>query len=748
MPKIDLTENDHSMAKPPEKKPQNLQKPSMPIGENLPSGPPPDFANEQIPYTKLFYWGWKVVSVALWWFIINTGLSICVEVLTQFNVQVLATVVSGLTAPTEAGMAASGKGSAGFLSNFLPQNVETAAILFAVLALGIIILRLLDRFLSAWTDNTMLGRLQQKLHDKLITLGPSFHHKHQQGETMVTINQFATGTQMILRDLISFPIVRGISLITAFYFLLTNMNALGDTPLWIRIFLFSALFILPIGGWWLAKRIRTAAKQVVTSQAAMANELSNSISFPLEVQLMGANKQRSEAFAQKIITHIKNKITVALRSEAANQFQVVTPLILQAVFLIYGVFFALKSGNPAAAGSILAIFYFVPEAVNPIQSIIQFVTGLNSAWPQVEKVVQILEEKPEIEEHPDAIDLSPEDSIVTFDNVTFRYKETKHNILTDFSHQFEAGLKTAVVARAGGGKSTVLNLIARLYEAQNGTITIGDKNIQNIKFSSLRKQIVKVSQFPLFIEDTIRNNFLLAKADATDDELDKISQMTGLWEVLNKKEVPEGQTYLDYVLPKSDGLSGGQRRLFAITRALLLKPAVLLLDEPTTGIDDIGRKLLIEVLNDACKDITVIIVDHDMRFISMIADQVCCLEDGRFVDIGTPEELSKRTSLFKQLLNSFGKKEESNSKDWEKVKPMADGLSKGIKINPEEAKILDRGKMEVAIAVMPEESDVEGQALSIRTTDCPWCGNFLQVTGDTSHETWYTCGRCGGPFRF
>ena len=109
------------------------------------------------------------------------------------------------------------------------------------------------------------------------------------------------------------------------------------------------------------------------------------------------------------------------------------------------------------------------------------------------------------------------------------------------------------------------------------------------------------------------------------------------------KTLPDPHVHpLDYLLPRasSEGLSGGQRRLLAVTRALLLHPAILLLDEPTTGIDAIGRSQVATVLREACRGLTVLLVDHDMEFISHFADWVCCLEHGKFAEVGTPEELA------------------------------------------------------------------------------------------------------------
>ena len=241
-------------------------------------------------------------------------------------------------------------------------------------------------------------------------------------------------------------------------------------------------------------------------------------------------------------------MAAALRNEIATQFQTSTPVFLQAVFLIYGVFFALQSGNPAAPGAILAIYYFVPEAVSPLQEIIQFFAGLQSNWPQVEKVVEILEAEPEVQEQPGAVALVPSQGALGLENLTFAYSPDGQKILDDLSYSFAPGQVTAIVARAGMGKSTLLNLVARLRDPQGGRILVDDQDIGAVTLASLRRQVAKVSQFPLFMADTIRTNFKLANDQASDAELEEVCRRTGLWQVLENAAGPHSHP-LDYSCP-------------------------------------------------------------------------------------------------------------------------------------------------------------------------------------------------------
>ncbi len=604
-----------------------------------------------IPYKKLIRWGWFTVSVAHFWFILNTVLTISLDLLTQYNVQVLAVVVSGLTGNQRGG-------GQGFLSSILPGDVKTAAVVFAALAIGLLLARMLERVMTAWTDTLMLTRLQQVLHDRLLKLGADYHNRHDVSETTVLITRFAPGAQLFLRSLISFPLIQGIGLLSAIVFLLNNLQAVGNTPVWIQLSLLAVLVLLPIGGYRLAQNVRSAFTQLRESELELVNELTNSASLPLEVQLMGAEEQRAQAFARKLAGFRKAKVAATVRNEMASQFQQITPVTLQTIFLLYGVFVALQSGNPGAAGAILGIFYFVPMAVGPIQQIIQFFNGLNSAWPQVEQVVEVLETEPDFADQSGSRDLTPGPKDVVLDQVVFTYARGGARILDSVTHTFPAGKISAIVGRAGSGKSSLLNLVSRIRTPDSGGVKLGETPIQDVRLESLRDTVARVSQFPLFLNDTIRANFKLVRADASDANIEAVCRKTGLWDVL-VRAAGSGQP-LDYVLPRNvaEGLSGGQRRLLAVTRALLLQPAILMLDEPTTGIDAIGRADLAQVLKGACAECTVLLVDHSMEFISRVADQVCCLENGQFADVGTPEELSERPNLFQSLLEASDEEEE------------------------------------------------------------------------------------------
>jgi ATP-binding cassette subfamily B protein len=618
-----------------------------PVGVPVAGGPmavPIDGA--KVPYRRLLRFAWLLVKGSLGVLAGMVAISVFAQLLTQYNSQILSTVTSMLST---AAAGAEKKGPPGLLDFMLPGSVEAAAIVFAVTALLMILLIFSERIYTAWADNLIATRLQHRLHDKLLALGPDFHRRHDVSETSLTVTAFAPGAQQIACDLIAFPLVRGIGLVTAIVFLIHNLQALQGAPVWMQILLIASVVLLPFAGWWFSQGIVRSSRQLVERQTAVASEFMNSAANPTEIRLMGAERQRSESFAERLRHFRTAAVAAAVKRELGTQFQAAVPRILSAAFLLYGIFFALRSGDPAAVGAIVAFVLFIPLAVNPINELLTFFIGISATWPQIEKVVEIAEAAEE-KEISGAKPLAPTGSgAVAFDGVTFAYNPSAAAVVRGLGCTFADGKISAIIARSGAGKSTILNLIARQYRPQTGTIRLGGEDIAGVTTESLRGAVVKISQFPVFLADTVRANFRLAKADATDAEIEEVCRRTGLWPIL--VNAAAGGRPLDLVLPRKleTIVSGGQQKLFAVTRGLLRKPRVLLIDEPTTGIDNIGIAELSKFLRPACQGVTAIVVDHKMSFVGQFADVICCMEEGRFADVGTPAELDRPGTLYHQL---------------------------------------------------------------------------------------------------
>ncbi len=616
---------------------------------------------------RIVYWAWQTVSVARGRFAANLVSSVLAQQLSLYRSQLLVTVIALLSAGGAGSAVTSGQESpGGFLARFMPQDLTAAAILFAVLAVVVVLIQFGDRVLATSTDMVMLGRFQQRLHDRLLVLGNNFHQRVGLSDATMIVTRYAMTVQSLMREVASFPFVRGLTLLTAMIYLLNNLSMLGNPPVWVPFLLLGIVVIFPIVGWRLSIMLRSAFQRSTLAEMAVAKEFANSDALPLEIQVMGANEQRSKAFTLRVADAVKAKVRAAMRNEVAYQFENAAPDFIQAGLLIYGVFQTLSLDNvhdrAIAGAAIIGLIQFVPQVVSPVRQMIDMANMVNTLWPQVEMAIQVLEAEPEIKEPSNPQQLPQGPLKVEVKDLSYKPLPDAPPILDNVSVVFGSGEIWGLVGRSGSGKSTLLNLVARLREYQRGTLQLGGHDIRNVALGNLRRSIGMVSQFPLIINDTARANLRLARADATDQKLEAVCRSVGVWDAL-QNSAPPGGSGLDvqlYTESNKGALSGGQRRLFAIARALLNEPGVLILDEPTTGVDTLTRLPLEEVVRSHSKGRTVIMVDQDMGFVAALADKIACLEGGRVADVVEKEEFLTKPSLFLKLYKASQRSSESH----------------------------------------------------------------------------------------
>lgn len=606
----------------------------------------------ELPFRRILAWSWRIARATPLQFGSSLVVSVMAQQLAQYNNQVLITALTLLTAGS---LAAGGAAvETGFLSFLMPDSKEMAAAMFAGIAILVILLQFAENTLSAWTDSAMVGRLQQRLHDQLIRLGPAFHQRLGVAETQQIMNVRVRTAQTILRQLLASPIQYGLAFVSATLLLMNNLaivtqGELGILP-WV---LLGAVIGLPLINWQLARRLRGAMRDVALEEQGLAVEFANSATRPLEVQLLNAGAARSASFARRIASVMRVRLRAMLRNEVANQLQSATPRVLQAVALIYGVYEAFQqegAAQAAAAVAIVGLIQFVPAVIGPLQQLLQFSITVNNARPQIDQVIGVLEAPVEIDEPAAALAPPAGDNRLVFDGVRLALKSAGPPVLDSIDHEFVPGRVTAIVGRSGSGKSSLLTLAARLRDVEAGRVTIGGVDLRRLALVELRARVAMLSQFPLLMDASVRDNLRLGCADADDAAMEAACRAVGLWPVLaaNAKAGSPLEAPLHMEANKG-ALSGGERRLIAFARLLLAEAPIVLLDEPTTGVDALTQKILVELVRTRLASRTVLLVDHDMDFVAAVADRVCCLDRGRFVDVIEKADLFRRPSLFREL---------------------------------------------------------------------------------------------------
>jgi len=294
-------------------------------------------------------------------------------------------------------------------------------------------------------------------------------------------------------------------------------------------------------------------------------------------------------------------------------------------------------------GDLVAFIFYALTIARSISQMSRLYTTINTAVGASDRIFELLEEVPEIEDQPGAQPLPPVNGDVWFDNVTFAYEEDR-NVLYNISFYVQAGQSIAIVGPSGAGKTTLVNLIPRFFDPQSGQIRIDDIDIKSVQIKSLREQIAIVPQDVHLFGTSIKENIRYGKLDATEQEIEAAARDANAWEFI--EDLPKG---LDATIgEKGVKLSGGQRQRLAIARGLLKNPRILLLDEATSSLDSESEAQVQGALERLMKNRTTFIIAHRLSTVQN-ADRIIVLNDGRIVQDGTHEQLIGKEGLYKHL---------------------------------------------------------------------------------------------------
>ncbi|WP_078433392.1 ABC transporter ATP-binding protein [Metabacillus halosaccharovorans] len=295
-------------------------------------------------------------------------------------------------------------------------------------------------------------------------------------------------------------------------------------------------------------------------------------------------------------------------------------------------------------GTMVAFIAYIEQLYNPLRRLINSSTTLTQAFASMDRVFEFIDVPYEVVDKPNAKKADQVKGEVEFKHISFRYHEKEPLIIENLSLRVNKGETVALVGMSGGGKSTLVSLLPRFYDVTEGQILLDNRDIRDYEAQSLREQIGMVLQDTFLFSNTVRENILIGKPDATEEEVVQAAKAANAHEFILK--LPNG--YETRVGERGVKLSGGQKQRVSIARVFLKNPPILILDEATSALDLESEHLIQEALEKLAKERTTFIVAHRLSTITH-ADKIVLIEDGRIVEQGTHQDLMQKEGHYYNL---------------------------------------------------------------------------------------------------
>ncbi len=537
---------------------------------------------------------------------------------------------------------------------------------------GLMLLSTAVRYFTTMLDAVASNWLRRDAFANLMRLGPAYFHRHDPGELTMVINQVCLTAEIGLRQLLVDPVIQALSALSigyALYSLLADAQAAGQgdhlLPLVCLVLAVATIFL------WLVKlvapRLQRAGNALQQQYLALSSFVGGALGAPEEIQSMGAESRFAGKHDAYLDEYLARERRNAFTLESLNLLNQSPGNLLLFVLLGAAVYFGTGAANPRP-GTLVALVLLTPSFMGAIQAIGSWRITRSQAWPALTLVNEILTSRNAATVVPDpatgrtgpaaAATAAPDDATralaptLQVNHLTFSYDPGRTpNILDDVSFSVPPGKITGLVAHTGEGKTTFFRLGLRFYDAQRGTIELNGTPHTELDLGELRRRVVLMSRAPAFFQDTVRENLLLARPDASDEQLREECARTGIWPFLQERLADKSGNPLDAAFHAGEALSGGQRKLFALTRCLLRNPDYLFLDEPTTGMEAETKFDFVGPMRRSCRGKTVVVVDHDLLWQLRFCDNFLVLDGGKVVEQGSGRDLLKQHGTFRKLFD-------------------------------------------------------------------------------------------------
>ena len=493
----------------------------------------------------------------------------------------------------------------------------------------------LSLFFITFLRNGVVKNLRNELYGQIIKLSLSFYSKRKKGDIVARIssdvqeldNSFLSIFELIFKD----PLMVIFTLISMFII----------SP---KLSVFVILFI-PICGFVISvvgKSLRRKSLKVQKEQGQFISLVDETLSGMKILKIFNAENKFFEKFTNSTNRFYQFSNSVLNRKNLASPLSEFLGISSIAGVLWFGGVMVLEE-NSLDASAFIVYLGLAYNILTPAKSLSRATYKVKKATAAAERIFNIIDNKTVVKEDLDAQNIKSFDERIEIKNISFSYEN--EIILNNFNLSIEKGENIALVGQSGSGKSTIANLICRFYDVDHGSINIDGKNIKKLKKESLRKLIGLVTQDSILFNDSIKNNLLIAKPDASDDELIDCLKIANAWDFVNK--LPDGIE--NNIGDSGNKLSGGQKQRLSIARAVLKNPPILVLDEATSALDSESEKLVQNALDNLMKNKTSIVIAHRLSTIQN-ADNIIVLDRGKIIESGVHKDLMKMDGVYSNLV--------------------------------------------------------------------------------------------------
>lgn len=541
----------------------------------------------------------------------------------------------------------------------LQGNAQVVTVMAAIIALLAIVdsgLGLVGRYFSSRIGEGLIFDLRTEVYDHVQRQSVAFFTRAQTGALISRLNGDVIGAQRaftstlggVLGNLISVVIV----LITMF---------LLSWPVTVVSLILVPLFLLPAR--WMGRRLQGRTREQMSVNSEMSTQMTErfNVSGALLVKLFGRPQDEAELFSSRAARVRDTGVRIAM----ANRwfFTALTLVAALATAIVYGLGGNLVVRGALTIGTLLALVGLLAQLYGPLTGLSNVRVDVMTALVSFERVFEVLDLTPMVDDRPDAVELPDGPLDVDFVDVAFRYPRPEEvslaslestardqasidtgDVLQGVTFHVAAGTLTALVGPSGAGKTTTTALLSRLYDVTAGSVRVGGLDVRDVTQASLHDSVGVVTQDAHLFHDTIRANLLYARPDATEGDLlaaCEAAQIGGLIASL-----PEG---LDTVVgDRGHRLSGGEKQRVALARLLVKSPRIVVLDEATAHLDSESEAAVQRALDNALQGRTSLVIAHRLSTIRR-ADQILVVVDGEIVERGTHEELLTANSTYADL---------------------------------------------------------------------------------------------------